>query len=498
MSNFTHLHLHTYYSLLDGYSSPKEMVKIAKDLGMNALAITDHNHLAGTKEFYDACIDQGIKPILGYEAYYTLDSKILALSAEERTQYALEQARIKGKDYGFDIDAEIYKIEHPISEKTGKPLKPRKITTKELNTLLEDYKYDTTQFHLILLAKNLTGWKNIIKIQSESAMNCTYNGRYMCDLDLLKKYSEGVICATACIGSYFAQQIIDHNYQDAYDELAKFKSVFGDDFYIEIQPLNIDKQHIVNYFLIKYALENNIKIIATNDVHYAKQEDHWYHDKVVRMGIGKKIDDESAMVYSNDYWIRSYDEMITAFNNQYQSMQNAEYEFDFNYLNIVKQALENTNNIADQVEQYSIISKTALFSNVDLPDKHTEKSYLTKLCIQGLLQYKKNNPDIDLKLYIKRLYKELFVINSKGFANYLLTVKDYVDFCREKLIPVGPGRGSAAGSLCLFLLHITTDIDPIKYGLPFERFLTIDRMSPPDCIYYTQSSLMGTLGVKCH
>lgn len=496
-NNFTHLHVHSSYSLQDGYSKPKELVVRAKELGMTALAITDHNHLLGIPDFQDACNKAGIKPILGYEAYYTEDMNILALSSDERTEYAIKRARELGKAKGFDFDAAYLDLEQPWDKKHTKRLAKRKVQKKDLNALLEDYKYDTSSFHLILLAKNQTGWKNIVKIQSESAAKCKYNGRYHCDLNLLKKYSEGIICTTACIGSYFADKIISGNYEEAKNKLKEFHSIFKDDFYIEIQPLNIPKQHETNFFLLKYAKELGINIVATNDVHYALKDDNIGHSIIVNLGLGRTVStaNETTMVYSHDYWLRSYDEMVECFKMQYDTMfiEDSKYGIDnlkSSYMDLIYEALNNTNIIADKIESIAIGSSIPLFPNVKIPEGFTQESYLEHLCLNGLFEYKANNPEIDINLYLKRLFKELHIIKKKGYSPYFLTVYNYVNYCKQKNIPVGPGRGSASGSLCLYMLKITSNIDPIKYGLPFERFLTEDRTSPPDCINIYQLNII--------
>ena len=509
MSNFTHLHVHSSYSLMDGYSHPDILAARAKELGMNALALTDHNHLLGAPEFKKACKENNIKPILGYEAYYTLDNTILAKSAEERLDWAMEQARKLGPERGFDFDSAYYDLRFPWNKKGTERRKEQKVTKSQLNELLADYLYDTTQYHLILLAKNQKGWQNIVKLQSESARMCTYNGRYLCDINLLRKYSEGVICSTACIGSYFAQKFIEGDHAEATRSLDEFRDVFGDDFYIELQPLNNPDQCEANFFLMRYAIKNNVKMIATNDVHYAMKDDYQDHAIMVDMGWGKTINsnnDNRESVYTHDFWLRSYDEMIETFASQHHMMYgdlNSKYFIDEhisnNYMRIIREALENTNHIADQVEDIELGSPVPLFPKTKVPEGYTDDSYLASLCISAVFEYKKENPQVNIQKYFKRLLKELRIIKKKGFAPYFLTVYNYVNYCKQNKIPVGPGRGSASGSLCLYMLKITSNIDPIKYDLSFERFLTEDRTSPPDCIYlYTQSSPMGTLGVKCH
>lgn len=449
INNFTHLHVHTWYSFLDGFSSPKDLAERAKELGMTALAMTDHNHLGGAIEFQKACNDIGITPILGYEGYYTEDTNILSLSADERYDIAKEKAI----ENGVEI--------------------PSKITKKALRELVQDYLYDTSQHHILFLAKSQKGWHNLVKLQSESAMACTYNGRFLCDDALLEKYNEDVIMTTACIGNTLLDWLMDGQEDRAEKKIIKWKNIFKKDFYLEIQPLNIEKQHVMNKFLIKMAQKHNIDLIATNDVHYALYDDHDDHDSLLCVGTGKKKSEEVRIRYSNDFWLKSYDEMIESFEEQLTSMENAPE----NYMDLVRQALEQTNAIAEEISTIKIGADTPQMPDFEVDSTLSPEDYLTKQCFKELYNYKKKKPKIDIKVYEKRLHEELGVINSKGFAPYMLIVEDYV---KNSDCAVGPGRGSGAGSLVLFLLGITKIADPIEHGLLFSRFLTQDRTSLPD------------------
>lgn len=476
--NFVHMHVHTDYSFLDGYNRAERAAKRAKELGMRAMAITDHNHMGGVVDFQAAMKKEGIKPILGCEMYWTWDTNVLSKSKDDRDAWAVEQARKSG----FDIDAEIYKLEHPISAKTGKPLKEKKISKSDLNTLIEPYAYDTTQYHIILLAMNQTGWSNLVRLQSEAAEKCTFNGRYCCDDEMLAKYHEGLIMTTACIGNVVSEMINTGNYEAAERQVDIWHGIFGDRFYIEIQPLNIELQHRANLQLISYALDKGIKMVATTDVHYTMKDDHEDHDTLLCIGLGKNKEDPDRMHYSNDYWIKSYDEMIETFTLQADTMAETFGDI-FNkddYMNIVLQALENTNEIASKIEDIKLGASKDLFPNIEIPFGLSSEKYLTLRCFQELYKYKTRCPEIDLTLYERRLNEELHVINTKGFAPYILVVQDYIEWANANGCPTGPGRGSGAGSLVLFLLGITKIIDPIKYGLLFFRFLTMDRTSPPD------------------
>lgn len=459
MKNFNHIHVHTRYSFLDGMASASELAKIAKELDMKALAITDHNHLGGVFEFQEACKAEGIKPLLGCEMYYTQNTNILSLPADERAQLAMDKAVAAGVEIPDKING-------------------KKITKKQINELIADYTYDTKQYHILFIAQNQTGWKNLVRLQSEAAAKCTYNGRYLCDLDMIKKHSEGLIMTTACVGSKIAH-LINHGKETEAEELMlDFKEIFGDRFFLEIQPLDIVEQHRVNATYMTWSDKYNIKLIATNDVHYGRKEDHDDHDTLLCIGTGSFKSETERIHYTNDFWLKSYDEMIEGFHAQCTSYHG---ELNESYINHCIKALENTLLLADMVdENIKLGSDVDLFPQLDIPNNMSPETYLTMLCYKNLYKYKNKRNSIALKKYEARLDEELNVINSKGFAPYILTVFEYVNWCDQQKIPVGPGRGSAAGSLILFLLGITKVIDPIEYDLLFFRFLTMDRSAPPD------------------
>lgn len=456
--NFAHLHLHTHYSFLDGYGSPASRAKKAKELGMNAIAITDHNHLGGCLEFQKACKDEDIKPILGVELYYTKDTNMLSKDAKIRYELALEAA-----------------------EKAGVIIPP-KAKKKDIKELIAPYQYDTKQHHLLFLAKNQTGWNNLVKLQSEAAKVCTYNGRFICDDNMINKYKDGLIVTTACLGSIINRYIMKERFIEAYAQLDKWRNMFGENLYIEIQPLNEPDQALCNYHLIQYAVNNNIKLVATNDVHYTNQSDIDDHDTLLCVGIGKLKSDEERMRYKPEFWMRSYDEMIEAFTTQYHSNEYLSSRMGLEeYIETVKQALSNTNLIASQVEAgIKLGSDTTILPKLEIPNGFTAEQYLTLLSYKGLFRYLSDKPELNLQEYLDRLAFELNVINTKGYADYMLIYRDIVEWCQNEGIPVGPGRGSASGSLCLFVNGITKCIDPIKYGLLFSRFLTMDRTALPD------------------
>lgn len=470
MKNFTHTHVHTEFSLLDGANSISSYVKRVKELGMTSCAITDHNHIGGVIDFQAACIAEGIKPILGCEVYQTWDMEIITKSADERREYAIKLYQEAGNAIPLKIDK-------------------KKITKKQINELINDYKYDTKQYHLILLAMNQVGYNNLVKLQSEASNRGTYNGRFCCDFDLLEKYNEGLICTSACLGGMIPNAIMKDDTSKAIELIMRYQNIFGDRFYIEIQPL-IDpdgNQEMVNVELVRLANELGIKLVASNDVHYTLKEDFDDHDSLLCVGTGKFKDDENRMHYAHEFWVRSYDEMLEAFSRH----TNLEHE-------AVVQALENTNYISSLIEpDIRLGSPVPLFPKVQVPKGLTPEQFLTLKTYKGLYKYKQRHPEINVIQYEKRIIEELDVINPKGFAPYMLKILENIEYCIEQDIPVGPGRGSAAGSLVLFLNGGTKVVDPIKYDLLFFRFLTADRKDPPDIdndfSYYGRPKLIAHL-----
>ena len=401
------------------------------------------------------------------EMYQTWNTDILSKSADERRQHAIDLA---AKD-GIEIPEKI----------NGK-----KATKKQLDDILKPYLYDTKQYHLIILAMNQQGMNNLIKLQSEAAQKCTYNARFCCDFEMLEKYNEGLIVMSACLGGMIPNSFLKDNDDKAYELANKFKDIFGDRFYLEIQPLAIDEQKKVNIKLVEMSKALDIKLVATNDVHYTNEEDWDDHDTLLCVGIGKSKDDENRMHYEHEFWVRSKTEMEEAF-----------YRHTGLDVNDIRDAIGNTKLIADRIEKVKLGSEKQLFPDVFVPKGLTSESYLTLKSYQNLYKYKNKHPEIDIIKYEKRLYEELDIINSKGYAPYMLKIFENVDYCEENDIPVGPGRGSAAGSLCLFVNGGTKVVDPIKYNLLFFRFLTKDRMDPPDVdsdfSYYGRDKLIKHL-----
>lgn len=283
--NLTHVHVHTFYSLLDGMGSPEERVIRAKELGMKALGITDHNHVGGALEFQAACKKHGIKPLLGVELYWTWDKEKISLPKADRDDIALEKA----KEAGIEI--------------------PAKAKKSEITSLIADYQYDTTGYHIIIYAKNQKGWENLIKIQSEASQYGLFNGRYHCDNELLKKYSEGIMITTACIGSVMGRHFRKNEDGVSYSVFKEWVEIVGkENVFVEIQGLEWEEQGRVNEKLIEMADTFGCKVLCTNDVHYTYKEDHDDHDTLLCIGTGAYKDEEDRMKYDYEFWLRSYDE----------------------------------------------------------------------------------------------------------------------------------------------------------------------------------------------
>lgn len=391
---FTHLHVHTEYSLLDGAARINELVERAKQLGMNSMAITDHGNMYGVIAFYKACLKNNIKPIIGMEAYVAHTS---------------------------------------LHDKTGK---------RENN-------------HLILLAKNDVGYRNLHKLSSIAFIDGFYY-KPRIDKELLEKYHEGIICLSACIAGELPQLLLQNRYDEAKKQAEWFKSIFGEDYYIELQNHGLPEQLVVLPKLAKLADSLNIKTVATNDIHYVRKEDAEAQDVLLCVQTGKFVDDTNRMKMSADeFYLKSEDEMLKAM---------------FGY----EQAVYNTQSVADKC------NVTIQFGQRKLPaftmDGVSDNvEYLRKICRDGLIK-RYIEPS---KAHWDRLDYELSVIEKMGFVDYYLIVWDFIRFAKSRGIAVGPGRGSGAASIVAYSIGIT-DIDPIKYNLLFERFLNPERVSMPD------------------
>ena len=427
--SFTHLHVHTEYSLLDGSSKIKEITKRAAELGMDSLAITDHGVMYGVIDFYKAAKEAGIKPILGCEVYVAPGSR-------------------------FDKEAG-----------TG-----------------ED-KYN----HLVLLAENNTGYQNLMKIVSRGFTEGFYY-KPRVDKELLREFHEGIIATSACLAGEVQRYLARGMYEEAKRVALYYQDIFGkDNFFLELQDHGIAEQHYVNPQLLRMSEETGIELICTNDVHYTYADDADAHDILLCIQTGKKVTDENRMRYTGgQYYLKSPEEMAELFK-------------------YAPQALANTEKIAKRcnVEIEFGVTKLPRFA---VPEGFTSWTYLNYLCYEGLKKrYPQQAADISVEEFVRlaeeesvedrkdvvikiaedtnnifqRLAYELSVIYSMGYVDYFLIVWDYINFAKRHDIPVGPGRGSAAGSIVSYCLEIT-DLDPIKYSLIFERFLNPERVSMPD------------------
>lgn len=398
MSEFVHLHVHSEFSLLDGANRIKDLPVRAKELGMKAMAITDHGVMFGVIDFYKACMANGIKPIIGCEVYVA----------------------------------------------------PRKRTDKDPNI---DARYN----HLILLAKDNEGYKNLTKLVSIGFTEGFYY-KPRIDKEVLEKYHKGLICCSACLAGELPQAILKGDMLEAEKTAMWFKNVFGEDYYLEIQNNGLNEQVLVNQKLVELSRKLNIPLVATNDSHYLKKEDAYNHEILLCIQTGKKITDDDRMKFETDeLYIKSPEEMSSYFSG-------------------VPEAIENTVKIADKCNVTFEFGHTIL-PNYDVPEEfETHYDYLKKLCDDGIKNRYGENPSQEI---IDRENYELEVIKKMGYVDYFLIVWDYIHYAKTQNIPVGPGRGSGAGSIVAYAIEIT-DIDPIRYGLIFERFLNPERISMPD------------------
>ncbi len=396
--SFTHLHVHTEYSLLDGSNKIKEYVKRLKELGMDSGAITDHGVMFGVIDFYKEAKANGIKPILGCEVYVAPNSR-------------------------FD---------------------------KEVTGGEERY------HHLVLLAENNIGYSNLMKIVSKGFTEGYYY-RPRVDMEVLQQYHEGIIALSACLAGEVPRYIMKGLYQEAKKVVSKYQKCFGkNNYFLELQDHGIPEQKTVNAALVRLSKELEVPLVATNDIHYTYAEDAASHDILLCIQTGKKVADEDRMRYDGgQYYVKSELEMRQLFP-------------------YAQEAIDNTAMIADRCNVDIEFGVTKL-PKFEVPEGYDSWSYLNKLCFDGL---KERYPNDDGTL-VEKLNYELNVIKNMGYVDYFLIVWDFINWARENGIPVGPGRGSAAGSIVSYCLHIT-NIDPIRYSLLFERFLNPERISMPD------------------
>ena len=410
MKEFVHLHVHTEYSLLDGLARIKKLVKMTKERGWRAVAMTDHGNMFGTIKMYEACIEAGIKPIIGCEFYICQDHL----------------------------------------NKTGRE--------------------DTG--HLILIAKNNTGYHNLLKLISIAHVDGMYY-KPRIDYKLLEQYHEGIICLSACLAGHLQKFILQRRFDEARELALWFKRVFGEDFYIEIQNHNLPEDKEVILGQTQLAKELGIKLVATNDVHYLNREDSELQDTLMCVAMHKFVDDPDRLKFATDeFYYKTYEEMLEALPG---------YE----------EALDTTLEIADKCDV--ILQTKSMYENSKIDRKYGLPSnqnyipnyipetgestydYLKRMAYEGL---EKLYPKVTKEL-TDRLEEELGLIKKQGFVEYFLIVWDYINYARKSGIPVGPGRGSGAGSLVAYCIGITK-VDPIKYNLFFERFINPERVSMPD------------------
>ena len=399
MSDFIHLHNHTHYSLLDGAIRVPDLLATTQKFDMPAVAITDHGNMFGAIDFYLGAKKAGINPIVGSEMY---------MAPAHRTE--------------------------------RKPL-PKGSSE--------------TTYHLVLLAKNITGYKNLMKLSSISFLEGFYY-KPRIDFEVLEKYSEGLIASSACLKGAVSYKMLHDSYEAARDMAIRYREIFGDDFYIELQNHGIREEVDILDGLIKLARELNIKLIATNDAHYLEREHYQAHDILLCLQTGKDYDDPKRMRYNTqELYFKSPAEMKELFKH-------------------VPDSIENTLEIAEKCNLELNLSENYL-PRFEIPGGLTPEDYFKKQAYDGLKErYETVTPELQ-----KRLDYEIGIINQMGFPSYFLIVKDFIDHAREEGISVGPGRGSAAGSLAAYVLGIT-NVDPIEYDLIFERFLNPERVTMPD------------------
>lgn len=399
MQQYVPLHLHTEYSLLDGATRIKDLIKHAKENNMPAVAITDHGVMYGAIEFYRTAKEEGIKPLIGCELYI--------------------------------IDGD------PQDKKTKQP-----------------------NYHIVLIAKDKTGYKNLVKLVSSAHIDGFYY-KPRVNKQFLEKHKEGLICCSSCLSGEIPKKLLQKNREGAKAAAQYYKDVFGEDFYIELQDHGLEGQKMTNPELIRIAKELNIGLVITNDSHYTKKEDATCHDILLCLQTGKIRTDNSRMKFPNEeFYIKNAEELREAFKWMGEDTFNS--------------AIENTVKIADKCH-LTLDMGESILPHYPLPPNHTAESYLEKVVQDGLKKrYEEITPELK-----DRIKYELEIIEKMGFSAYFLIVWDFIRYARENDIPVGPGRGSAAGSLVAYSLGIT-EIDPIRHNLLFERFLNPERISMPD------------------
>jgi DNA polymerase III subunit alpha len=399
MPEFVHLHNHSDYSLLDGAASIDGLVSKAASLGMKHLALTDHGNMFGVLRFYKACRKKGINPVIGCEFYIAPRSRLVKSGSENQNKY----------------------------------------------------------YHLVLLAKNQTGYRNLLVLVSQGYLDGFYY-KPRIDNELLEKHSEGLICTSACLAGEIPSHLLNGQHEEAKKVAEYYRGLFGEKgFYLELQDHGIPEQKRVNPELIRLSGETGIPLVATNDIHYLEREHAEAQDILICIGTGKKVSDEKRMRFdSQEFYFKSYEEMAEIFRD-------------------TPEAISNTVEIAEQC-RLEIPLPGPLLPDYEIPeDFENPDAYMRHIVYEGLA---KLYPEISEEIRGRAEY-ELNVIQGMGFTGYFLIVWDFIDFARKRGIPVGPGRGSGAGSLVAYAMRIT-DIDPLKYNLLFERFMNPERVSMPD------------------
>ena len=395
--SFVHLHVHTEYSLLDGACRIGRMMDRVKELGQTAIAITDHGVMYGCIDFYKAAKAAGIKPIIGCEVYVARRSMA---------------DKVRGQD--------------------DKP------------------------YHMVLLCKNRKGYENLCMLVSEGFIHGFY-GKPRVDLELLKKYSEGLIATSACLAGSVPRALMSEDYEAAKTQALELQQIFGEgNFYLELQDHGIEEQRFVNQGIMRIARETGLPLVVTNDAHYLRKEDAKMQDVLLCIQTGKTVDDTNRMKFqTEEFYLKSEEELRQLFPN-------------------CPEAFENTVKIADRCNLEFVFNEYHLPS-FPIPEGYTNESYFRKLCMDGFRERYPHQPED----YLQRLEYEIGVISRMGYVNYYLIVWDFIRYAKDNGIPVGPGRGSGAASIVAYCMHIT-EVDPMQYALIFERFLNPERVSMPD------------------
>ena len=506
MQPFVHLHVHSQYSLLDGQASIPRLVDKAYDDGMRAIALTDHGAMYGIKEFLNY-VNKKNAPVKNEIGKIKTEIKKLEsqIDTEGSENYNIDEQINHQQQISGDHSTKLQELNDNLvvaEKKLFKPIVGCECYLARRDRFQMNDKIDGSGWHLVVLAKNLQGYKNLIKIVSKSWTEGFYY-RPRIDKELLEKYSEGLIVSSACLGGEIPRKVESGQIDEAEDAVQWYKKVFGDDYYIELQRHKTDrpdadrttfpKQQRVNKELIKIANKYDVKLIATNDVHFVNEEDADAHDRLICLNTGKDFDDPDRMRYSKQEWLKTTAEMNQVFED-------------------IPQALSNTLEIAEKIEFYSIDNPPLMpFYPID-PEFGTEEQYRQKYSEQDLIDefgedtfhrlgdydkvirvklesdylnyltkkgaHMRYGEDLSEEI-IERLRFELDTIKNMGFPGYFLIVQDFINAARKMDVAVGPGRGSAAGSAVAYCLRIT-DINPLKYNLLFERFLNPDRISMPD------------------